>query len=201
MWQRTYTTYLPGLTCAIAFAAVLLLFGSISAYSQTTVPPPSEVRPSSEGPPSGRPSKSDKDDLGPDIGSHESEMKARLELRAEKKQYDDNLARAKETADIASQLVDSYQAKKSFSSEDTKKLERIEKLARRIRNEAGGMEADTDLKEIPAVVESAVKRLAEMADDLRKEVEKTPRHVISTSVIDQANKLIGFVQHVRDLAR
>jgi len=197
MRQRNYPTHQPGLFCTIAFAAVLLLLGSFPVYSQTTrpTPPPGEVRPSSEAP-----SKSDKDDLGSDIGSHESEMRARLALRAEKKQYDENLARAKETADIASQLLDWYQAKKSFTNEDNKKLERMEKLARRIRNEAGGTETDVDVEASP-VPETAVKRIAEMAEDLRKEVEKTPRHVISAAVIDQANKLIGLIQHLRDLNR
>jgi hypothetical protein len=191
MWKRIYTTHLPGLTCTIAFVAVLLILGSCPAHSQTRPVPPPDVRPA----------KSDKDDLGSDIGSHEREMRAKLVLRAEKKQYDENLARAKETSDIASQLLETYQAKQSFNSEDKKKLERMEKLARRIRNEAGGTETDTDLKEVPAIVESAVKRLAEMADDLRKEVEKTPRHVVSAAVIDQANKLIVLVQFVRDQAR
>jgi hypothetical protein len=191
MQQRIYTTHLPGLTCTIAFVALLIL-GSCPAYSQTRPLPP---------PPDARPSKSDKDDLGSDIGSHELEMRAKLVLREEKKQYDENLARAKETSDIASQLLETYQAKQSFNSEDKKKLERMEKLARRIRNEAGGTETDTDLKEVPAIVESAVKRLAEMADDLRKEVEKTPRHVVSAAVIDQANKLIVLVQFVREQAR
>ncbi len=128
-------------------------------------------------------------------------MRARLVLKAEKKQYDDNLARAKEAAEIATQLLESYQARKAFNTEDNKKLERMEKLTRRIRNEAGGTETVTDLKEIPAVVESAVKLLAEAADDLRKEVEKTPRHVVSAAVIDQANKLIGLAQFVRNQAR
>src|SRR5712691_3738861 len=196
MRQRNYPTHLPGLFGTIAFAAVLLLLGSFPVYSQSTPTPPSgEVRPSSD-----KPSKSDKDDLGSDIGSHEREMRARLALRAEKKQYDENLARAKETSDIASHLLDSYKAKKSFNSEDNKKLERMEKLARRIRNEAGGTETDVDVEASP-VPETAVKRIAEMAEDLRKEVEKTPRHVISAAVIDQANKLIGLIQHLRDLNR
>jgi hypothetical protein len=47
-------------------------------------------------------------------------------------------------------------------------------------------------------METAVKRVAELANDLRKLVEDTPRHVISASVIDQANKLLGLIQHVRD---
>jgi len=34
---------------------------------------------------------------------------------------------------------------------------------------------------------------------LRKDVEKTPRHVISAVVIDRANDLIGLIQRLRKL--
>jgi hypothetical protein len=191
MRERNYQIQLPGLTCAVAFAAVLLL-GSSPAHGQTSpVTPP---------PLNDKTSKSDKDDLGADIGSHEREMRAKLALRAEKKAYDENLARAKETSEIASQLLDSYHAKKSFNAEDSKKLERIEKLARRIRNEAGGTDTDIEIELEPAM-EAAMKSVADVSEELRKEVEKTPRHVISTTVIDQANKLIELIQHVRDLNR
>jgi len=191
MWPQNYKTHLSGLTCAVAFAAALL--GSYPAYCQ------SRPAPSASAPDEKR-SKSDNDDLGSDIGSHEREMRAKLALRAEKKLYDENLARAKETSEIASQLLESYKAKKSFSADDNKKLERIEKLTRRIRNEAGGTDTDIEI-EVSPVIEAAMKSVADMAEDLRKEVEKTPRHVISTTVIDQANKLIGLIQHVRDMNR
>jgi hypothetical protein len=36
-----------------------------------------------------------------------------------------------------------------------------------------------------------------MADALQKLVENTPRNVISAAVIDQANKLLGLIHHVR----
>ena len=128
-------------------------------------------------------------------------MRASLVLKAEKKQYDENLERAREASQLATQLLETYEAKQLFSSEDGKKLERLEKLTKRIRNEAGGSESKADVKDIPNAMTTAIKRLAELADDLRKLVEKTPRHVISAAVIDQANKLIGLVQHVRDLTR
>jgi Mg/Co/Ni transporter MgtE len=192
MCQRHYLNHLPGLACTIAFTAVLLLAGSAPLYSQTRPAPPP--------PPPDDKVFRDKDDLGSDIGSHESEMRAKLALSRDKKLYDENLARAKETSEIASQLLESYHAKKSLSSEDQKKLERIEKLVRRVRNEAGGTETDIE-SEVSPVMETAMKSVADMAEELRKEVEKTPRHVISTAVIDQANKLIGLIQHVRDLNR
>jgi hypothetical protein len=171
-------------------AVILFLLGSASAYSQ--------IRPSPTPPPTEPPSVNKQDSALPDFGSPESEMRARSVLKAEKKQYDENLARAREASQLATQLVEAYEAKKVFGSEDDKKLERLEKLTRKIRNEAGGSETDADVKDIPNVMDVVVKRIAELADELRKLVEKTPRHVISASVIDQANKLLGLIQHLRD---
>jgi DNA repair ATPase RecN len=173
------------------FALTLLLVGSASANSQTrpSPPPPAD-------PPAINPTKTDSS--SPDFGSPESEMRARLTLKAEKKQYDENVARAREASQLATQLVEAYEAKKVFNSDDGKKLERLEKLTKRIRNEAGGSESDPDVKDIPTDIEAAVKQVAEVADELRKLVEKTPRHVISASVIDQANKLLGLIEHVRE---
>jgi len=176
---------------AIFLALSILLLGSVGANGQArsgTLPSPGE-------PPSIDSKKPDSPQ--PDFGSPESEMRARLILKAEKKQYDENVARAREASELATQLVDAYEAKKVFNSGDGKKLERLEKLTKRIRNEAGGSETEPDAKDIPGVLEAAVKQVAELADDLRKLVEKTPRHVISASVIDQANKLLGLIQHVR----
>lgn len=145
-----------------------------------------------------RSDRDDKDDSPfNDFGSPEREMRARQELKAEKKQYDENVARAREASELASQLVKTYEAKKVFNSEDTRKFEKLEKLTKRIRNEAGGSDTDPDVTDIPGVIETAVKRVAELADNLRKLVEKTPRHVISAAVIDQANKLLGLLQRVR----
>jgi flagellar biosynthesis/type III secretory pathway protein FliH len=164
---------------------------SPAVYSQakpTATPLPPE-------PPSVDRNKSDSSDAP--FGSPEIEMRARSILKAEKKQYDENLARAREAAALGHQLAEAFETKKTFGSDDGKKLERLEKLTKKIRNEAGGSETNPDVKDIPEVMSAAVKRIAELADDLRTLVEKTPRHVISASVIDQANKLLGLIQHLK----
>jgi Mg/Co/Ni transporter MgtE len=170
------------------FAAIFVLLGTTAAQGQLRPNPTPPPMPDPADPPTKDPK---------DFGSPESEMRAKLILKAEKKQYDENVARAREASQIATQLVESFAAKKTLGSDDAKKLERLEKLTKKIRNEAGGSETDPDIKDIPAVMEAAVKRVAELADELRKFVESTPRHVISASVIDQANKLLGLIQHVR----
>ena len=122
-------------------------------------------------------------------------------IKAEKKGYDENVARAREVSDLATQLRETYEVSKAFKSEDYKKLERLEKLTKRIRNEAGGSDSDVEIKDMPVSMELAVKRVVDLADELRKLVEKTPRHVVSAAVIDQANRLIGLIQHVRTDSR
>jgi len=150
-------------------------------------------------PTSTTPAKTDSSDTN--FGSPENEMRGKLLLKEEKKQYDENVARAREVSQLGSQVQESFAAKKLFNSNDGKKLERLEKLTRKIRNEAGGSESEAEVKDIPGELEAAVKRLAAVADELYKLVEKTPRHVVSAAVIDQANKLIGLVQRLRNAGR
>lgn len=172
--------------------AVLFIFSAGLAADQTR-PPPSIVPQD----PGSRPGKAD----NADFGSHESEMRAKLVLKEEKKRYDEHLERAREVSQLATQLSEAYLTRQAFIGADGKRLERLEKLTKRIRNEAGGSETDADVKDLPTEMAAAVKRVAEMAEDLRKLVEKTPRHVISAAVIDQANKLIGVIQYVRNPTR
>ena len=142
-----------------------------------------------------------KDD--PRFGSPEAEMRSKLAIKDEKKKYDEHVARAKEVSQIALQLSQNYETRKSFNNDDAKKLERLEKLTKRIRNDAGGADAvsDADVKDIPAEMLDRIKKLASMADELQKLVENTPRNVVSAAVIDQANKLVGLIQHVRSSSR
>lgn len=177
--------------CLRALICILALCCFSAAASAQTPAVPSVT------PPDSSTSKSDK----PEFGSSESEARAKLILKEEKKRYDEHLGRAREVSQLAAQLSESYKAKQAFDAEDNKRLERLEKLTKRIRNEAGGSEADLDVKKAPPDMPSAVKRVTELAEDLRKLVEKTPRHVISAAVIDQANELIGIIQYVRDQMR
>ena len=128
-------------------------------------------------------------------------MRSKMELKEAKKQYDENVARAHEASELASELRASFENRQKFNSDDNKKLERVEKLTRKIRSEAGGSEGDPDASDIPAGVGATIKQIAEVAEEMSKLVEKTPRHVISAAVIDQANKLISLIRYFRNSSR
>ena len=172
----------------MAVASALFLLGLITAVHAQGTPRPS----------SPQPSPSDKHDDDVDFAMRETDARTRLILKAEKKAYEEHVARAKEASDIAAQLKTNYEAANVFNAADHKKLERLEKLARRIRNDVGGSETNSDPKDLPKTTSEAVSLLADQAKELYAEVEKTPRRVVSTSIIDQANKLITLIQYVRD---
>src|SRR5436190_17610606 len=148
------------LTRFLILSAFTFAFAA-AAQTQTAkpaFPPPSET-PLKDG------SKDGKDDTR--FGSREAEMRSKLEIKEEKKKYDEHVARAKEISTIATQLSDSFEAHKAFAGEDDKKLERLEKLTKRIRNDAGGADNhDNADKDIPAGVDQTLKKISEMAGEL-----------------------------------
>jgi flagellar biosynthesis GTPase FlhF len=178
----------------ISGAAVCALFLLLSAAA---------LAQSSRNPniPNPTPTPEDKHSPEVDFSSRVEEMRRILIVKEEKKAYEANVARAKEAQQLAADLKSSYEAKDAFTAEDQKKLERLEKLTRRIRNEAGGSDSEDDEKDLPSTLKSAVSSLADMAEGLCKEVKNTPRKVLSASIIGQANKLIGVIRFVRDKVR
>ena len=175
------------------FFALLATANSQTQNNKAAFPPPSDPNIKDS-------SKDGKDDAR--FGSPEAEMRSKLEIKEEKKKYDEHLGRAKEAAELASQISNNFETNKSLSGEDQKRFERLEKLTKRIRNDAGGEnKPDPDLKDIPAGMDQTLKKISEMADELHKLVENTPRNVISAAVIDQANQLLTLIQRVRGTSR
>lgn len=129
----------------------------------------------------------------------EEEMKAKRAIKYAEKEYQENLDRARDLCDLSTAVVNSYKAKNSLTHDDLKKLEKIEKLAKGIRRAAGGSEDDTDMEKPPRDIPTAIGRLGDLSQSLKAKVEKTPKHVISATVIDEANVLLEVIRIVRTL--
>ena len=170
----------------LACALVLLGATWLSAQAQ-----PQPVRPLPQ------PSPIDRRNDGLDFGNRATDMRTRMLLKKEKKEYEEHVERAQEARDLAAELRKTYEIARGFNAADYKKLERLEKLTRRVRNEVGGSQTDADPRELPRTQDEAVALLGDMARELCDEVEKTPRRVVSASIINQANKLIALIQYVR----
>ncbi len=134
-----------------------------------------------------------------DSGQHSSreEMMRNLEVKRREAIYKENLERAKESALLGAEICNAFLKQNSLGTAEVKKLGRIEKLAKNIRNDHGGDDDEEALKEPPRSLTEAVNRLARLSENLKNKIEKTPKHVISASVISSANQLLELIRLIR----
>lgn len=179
---------------ARACACVLLsaaLFPAAAAFARPQQPPVVKLPPTYDTHPGGR------DEAG-QIGSRE-ELLRNVEVRRREAVYKENLERAKESAQLGTEIREAFRRQNSLGQAEMKKLGRLEKLAKSIRNENGGDDDEKTLEDPPRSLSDAVSRLAEMTEDFKKSVEKTPKHVVSTSVINSANQMLELIRLIRTI--
>jgi hypothetical protein len=180
------------------FLLILVLGFTAAAQAQSkdpVVPRPTPVDPL------GRPKSGDGSDSKIMVGSPEEEMMARRDVKAAEKDHEENLERAREAAQLSTEIRDAFVHNQTFGRVEEKKLERLEKITRKIRSAAGGSDGEVTLDDVPDRIEPALTRIAEISDKMRKVVEKTPRQVISASVIERANELLELIRYVRKFTR
>ena len=134
------------------------------------------------------------------LTTFEEEIRAKRELKMAEKEHQENLDRAREIGEIGKELRESFKAKSTLDRECFKKIERLEKLTKKVRSEAGGEEEELTINR-PADLASAITQIAEASETLSKDVQNTPRRVVSASVIGNANVLLELIKIARTIAR
>ena len=175
------------------FAFLIFCFVVTAAQSRSKVspaPPPS--------PPPITADQRSMDNAGP-LTTFEEELRAKRAIKLAEKEYEDNLNRAKEISQLVEAIKNDLKDRTALDREDTKKIDRLEKLTKKIRGEAGGEDDDVQISNAPADITSAVSQIADNAEQLSKDVQKTPRQVVSATVIDRANVLLQLVKILRGL--
>ena len=185
-------------TAGLLWLALLVTFCPLTADAQSNQVRKPMATPSRSPDISG--DKSDPDDRSP-LTTFEEEMRAKRLIKMAEKEHEDNLKRAREISQLGQDLKECVKSRSSLDRENAKKLDRIEKLAKKIRGEAGGEDDDVQILDAPSDIPSAMSLIADNADLLSKDVQKTPRQVVSASVIDRANVLLELVKIVRGFFR
>ena len=129
------------------------------------------------------------------------DMLVKRRIRVEEKEYQENIDRAREAAQIGAELHAAYCNNHRLSDVDFKKLDRLEKLTKKIRDEVGGSNGDGIPDKVPSDVQSALERIDHAADSLKVRMEKTPRMVVSAAVIDTANELLDLIKIVKNFGQ
>ena len=166
------------------------------AFSQTQ-PAPQRPAPT---PPPGPVDGTFKNQNDRPLTTFEEEIRAKRELKMAEREHQENLDRAREIGEIGKELRESFKAKSTLDRECFKKIERLEKLTKKVRSEAGGEDEELNINR-PTDLASAITQIAEASETLSKDVQNTPRRVVSASVIGNANVLLELIKIARTIAR
>ena len=162
---------------------------------------PTSTRPQ-EGPPRDQGTNpAGRDPNAPPLTEIEEEMRAKHAIKAAEKEHEENLDRAREIGQIGRELQECAKNAASLDRDFLKKVERLEKLTRKVRGEAGGEDEEVKLPKRPTDAASAIAQLADASETLSKDVQNTPRQVVSASVIGNANVLLELIKIVRGYTR
>lgn len=124
------------------------------------------------------------------------------EILKAKKDHEEMLKNSEEAIKLSDELENSYKKTNALNVEDRKKLERLEKLLKKIRRELGGdddgnqTESEPD-EEKPSNIVSALKKLQTSASGLLDELKKTSRFSISVVAIQSSNALLKIVRFLK----
>ena len=140
-------------------------------------------------------SRPDSDDQAPTALDYE--MRAKREIKYAEKEHQENLTRAREASELGNALAAAFRQNQALGSADLKKLEKLEKITKKIRSDAGASDDDFELEEKPSDLAEAVNSVAKVSTSLSQKVLKTPRRVVSTSIIEESNVLLELIRIVR----
>jgi hypothetical protein len=189
MTERALKLMLGSTKVLVFLGLVVSSFTSVAAQQNTQIQKPISVDAD----------KSSVDDASRSFGAIEEEMRAKRAIKYAEKEYQENLDRARDLSLLGASIVSSFKQKNGLDREDVKKLEKVEKLAKGIRRAAGGNEDEVEMEKPPRNLAAALDMLGEVSKSLKEKVEKTPKHVISAAVIDEANVLLELIRILRTL--
>ena len=189
--KSSVSNTLPILLRSIFIALPFLFFSSVASAQPVPRATPPPLRP---------PEGMKKPDDDRPLTTFEEEMRAKRAIKLAEKDHEENLERARELAQIGKELCEGLKNKASVDRASLKKLERLEKLTKKIRGEAGGEDEEVSIVDRPSGMASALAQIAEASETLAKNVQNTPRQVVSASVITDANVLLELIRLLRVLA-
>ncbi len=168
----------------LIFVAVLLSLTVVCINAQINTPDASSANGKSN----------DKEDYPK--GIKESLAKSRIER--EKKDYEELLQNGEEAVKLSESLEKTFVESNKLSAEDQKKLDRLEKLAKKIRRELGANDSDEpDSDEKPSSMLNAFKTLQSSTSKLVAELKKTTRYSVSVIAIQSSNAFLKVIKFIR----
>ena len=129
------------------------------------------------------------------------DMVVKQQINQRKKEYDELLKRGDEALKLSEELNSSLENNKEFDSKDIDRLQSLEKIVEKIRDDLGGKDSTDEIegseKEGPSDLVSAFKKLRDNTVKLVDELKKTSRFSISVVAIETSNSVIWLARFLR----
>lgn len=134
-----------------------------------------------------------------DPGSAFDEILERKRISLAKEEYHANVDRAREISQVSAEILEAYNKTQQLSSIEIKKLDHLEKLAKKVREQAGGSDTNDDPESMPPDLKSALVKLSKESDELRDKIEKTSYLEVSMAVISRANDVLELIKYLKKI--
>lgn len=128
------------------------------------------------------------------------ERLAQSRIEREQKEYDELVERSEEVQQISADIYQSTGTRAFLTSDDAKKIDRLEKLIKKVRKELGGDDDDEKINNQDVFRDffTALTALKADSEELTSQIKKSTRYSISVEAIEKCNQLLRileFLQH------
>lgn len=123
---------------------------------------------------------------------------AKSRLKQEEEDYKELIKRTEEAVKISEELTATYEQSKKFSDDDTKKIDRLEKVVKKIRQDLGAEDdKDEDSEDKPSSLMTTLTTIKDKTSNLLAELKKTTRYSVSVVAIESSNTLLRLVKFIK----
>jgi hypothetical protein len=126
------------------------------------------------------------------------DMRIKMAIAREENEYKKTLEDVDKLSGLSAEVAKGYVERKQLSPDDVKKLNTIEKLAKRVLNHAGGEEVgDKSASAEHLALADAIDKLNTAAANIKKDMKAETRFVVSAIVIANSNEVINLARLIR----
>lgn len=126
----------------------------------------------------------------------------KMRIEKEKRDHEEMIGRAAELLKLTEDLQTSFASQHTLGGDDLDKVSKVEKLAKKIRDELGGDGDDIDADDgddtpFPNTAEAAVEALRSSSDSLYEQLKLSTRFTISASSIAATNNVMRLARFLK----
>jgi hypothetical protein len=126
------------------------------------------------------------------------DMRIKMAIAREENEYKKTLEDVEKLSGLSEEVAKGYVERKQLSADDVKKLNTIEKLAKRVLTHAGGAEVGDKSGSVDHLaLADAIDKLNTAAAIIKKDMKAETRFVVSAIVIANSNEVINLARLIR----